>query len=107
MFAILQFRKPDGHFGKDFDLSQRLQPNTCDKFASLPMFWGNARMLVGLIAASLKSAHLVRLRPWGPFSVKQRAPFICNLVVVPAASLDAKRLEGLANRDHTTAPDTD
>jgi DUF1680 family protein len=49
---IPKFQKPDGHFGKDFDLSQRFQPNTSDKFAPLPMFWGNARMLVGLVAAA-------------------------------------------------------
>jgi len=58
------------------------------------------------IAAALESAPIVRLRPWGAFSVKQRAPFMCNLVVVPAASLDAKRLEALAARarDTATAP---
>ncbi|MCY3017970.1 MAG: glycoside hydrolase family 127 protein [Planctomycetota bacterium] len=55
------------------------------------------------IAAALESAPVMRLRPWGTFSVKQRAPFMCNLVVVPAASLDAKRLESLANRARATA----
>ncbi len=49
---ILRYQKPDGHFGADFDLSKKFERNTTQKSAPLPMFWGNARLLVGLVAAA-------------------------------------------------------
>lgn len=50
--GILRYQKPDGHFGADFDLSKKFERNTTQKSAPLPMFWGNARLLVGLVAAA-------------------------------------------------------
>jgi DUF1680 family protein len=46
---LLRYQKPDGHFGADFDLSKRFERDTTQKTAPLPMFWGNGRILVGLI----------------------------------------------------------
>jgi hypothetical protein len=50
--GILRHQKPDGHFGADFDLSKKFERNTTQKSAPLPMFWGNARLLVGLVEAA-------------------------------------------------------
>ncbi len=49
---IGRYQRPDGHFGADFDLSKPLEKNTVNKTAPLPMFWGNARLLVGLVTAA-------------------------------------------------------
>jgi DUF1680 family protein len=50
------------------------------------------------IAAALQSARPILLRPWGEFPAGRRAAFMSDLVVVPAASLDAKVLAEFARR---------
>ncbi len=47
MKSIPRFQKADGHFGVDVDLTKPLPAGA----APIPMLWGNARLLVGLIAA--------------------------------------------------------
>jgi len=48
--AILRYQKPDGHFGVNVDLTKPL-PKASPLF---PVLWGNARLLVGLVAAAEK-----------------------------------------------------
>ncbi len=45
--TIARFQKPDGHFGVPVDLSKPLPKNA----PPIPMLWGNARLLVGLVTA--------------------------------------------------------
>ncbi len=49
---VLPYQRPDGHFGADFDLAKPFERNTTQKTAPLPMFWGNGRILVGLVAVA-------------------------------------------------------
>ena len=46
--AISRFQKPDEHFGVEVDLSKPLVKNS----PPIPMLWGNARLLVGLVTAA-------------------------------------------------------
>ena len=46
--AIPRYQKPDGHFGVDVDLTKTLKAGS----APIPMLWGNARMLVGLVTCA-------------------------------------------------------
>ncbi len=46
--SITRYQKPDGHFGVDIDLNQPLRRNA----PPIPMLWGNARLLVGLVTAA-------------------------------------------------------
>jgi DUF1680 family protein len=46
--SVARWQKPDGHFGVVVDLSKPLVKNA----PPIPMLWGNARLLVGLIAAA-------------------------------------------------------
>ena len=52
--AVLQdfakYQKADGHFGRDVDWSRPLEPENSNA-TLLPIFWGNGRLLVGLIEA--------------------------------------------------------
>ncbi len=56
------------------------------------------------IAAAVESGPAVLLQPWGSFAPKQRAPFMFDVVVVPASALDAKKLEGIAARAAAASP---
>ena len=48
--SVAQYQKPDGHFGLEVDLAKPLV-----KLAPpIPMLWGNARLLVGLVTAAQK-----------------------------------------------------
>ncbi|MGA2034067.1 MAG: beta-L-arabinofuranosidase domain-containing protein [Thermoguttaceae bacterium] len=46
--TIPRQQKPDGHFGASVDLSKPLAKGS----APIPMLWGNARLLVGLLACA-------------------------------------------------------
>ncbi len=46
--TVARYQKPDGHFGADVDLAQPLTKGS----APIPMLWGNARLLVGLVTAA-------------------------------------------------------
>ncbi len=45
---VAQYQNPDGHFGLRIDLSKRMERNS----TPIPMLWGNARLLVGLVTAA-------------------------------------------------------
>jgi hypothetical protein len=46
--TVVRFQKPDGHFGAAVDLAKPLPGNS----PPIPMLWGNARLLVGLVTAA-------------------------------------------------------
>jgi hypothetical protein len=46
--TVARFQKADGHFGAAVDLSKPLPKNA----PPIPMLWGNARLLVGLVTAA-------------------------------------------------------
>ena len=46
--TIARYQKADGHFGADVDLHKPLPRNS----PPIPMLWGNARLLVGLVTAA-------------------------------------------------------
>jgi hypothetical protein len=46
--TVAHFQKPDGHFGVAVDLTKPLAQNS----PPIPMLWGNARLLVGLVTAA-------------------------------------------------------
>ena len=45
-----RYQKADGHFGREVDWSLPLEPEN-QNAAALPVFWGNSRLLVGLLEA--------------------------------------------------------
>ena len=47
---ISRFQKADGHFGADVDWNAPLEPES-PHAVMLPIFWGNSRLLVGLLEA--------------------------------------------------------
>jgi hypothetical protein len=49
--TVVHFQKPDGHFGAAVDLTKPLAKNS----PPIPMLWGNARLLVGLVTAARQS----------------------------------------------------
>jgi len=50
---IAKYQKPDGHFGREVDWSEQLefQKTAPENAKLLPIFWGNSRLLVGLLEA--------------------------------------------------------
>ena len=51
--TITGYQKPDGHYGQEVDWSQPVDFTLpVDQQKMLPIFWGNARLLVGLLAAA-------------------------------------------------------
>jgi hypothetical protein len=74
--TIVKFQKPDGHFGVDVDLSRPLAKNS----PPIPMLWGNARLLVGLVTAAGQfhdETLLAAARRLGDFYVNT-APQLCS-----------------------------
>ncbi|MHB8953189.1 MAG: beta-L-arabinofuranosidase domain-containing protein [Pirellulaceae bacterium] len=48
--SIPQYQMADGHFGRDIDFNQPLEPEN-PHAVILPVFWGHSRLLVGLLEA--------------------------------------------------------
>jgi hypothetical protein len=52
---IAKYQKPDGHFGREVDWNEQLEfPKNAPENSNakmLPIFWGNSRLLVGLLEA--------------------------------------------------------
>ena len=46
--TVTRYQKADGHFGVEIDLKKPLSKNA----PPIPMLWGNARLLVGLVTAA-------------------------------------------------------
>ncbi len=53
---IAGYQKADGHFGRDVDWNRPLEPESSDAVL-LPIFWGNSRLLVGLLEAHRASGR--------------------------------------------------
>jgi beta-L-arabinofuranosidase (glycosyl hydrolase family 127)/glycosyl hydrolase family 127 (putative beta-L-arabinofuranosidase) len=65
---IASFQKADGHFGVEVDLKKPLAKAS----APIPMLWGNARLLVGLVTAARETGDaglLAAARKLGDFYV--------------------------------------
>ncbi len=74
--AITRYQKPDGHFGVDIDLRQPLTRGA----PPIPLLWGNARLLVGLVTAARvlnEPRLLASARRLGDFYV-QTAEQLCS-----------------------------
>lgn len=66
--TVVDYQKPDGHFGVNVDFSKPLKRNSPE----ITLLWGNARMLVGLITAARKlgdAQSLASARRLGDFYV--------------------------------------
>ena len=50
LLNIGEYQKTDGHFGREVDWSRPLEPENSNA-VMLPIFWGNSRLLVGLLEA--------------------------------------------------------
>ncbi len=48
--AVPRYQLADGHFGRDIDFNQPLEPENSNAVI-LPVFWGHSRLLVGLLEA--------------------------------------------------------
>ena len=75
---ITKYQKADGHYGGEMDFSQPMHSGS----APIPMLWGNARLLVGLVAAANKD-H----RPELLASARRLGDFYCattNVFCSPA-----------------------
>ncbi len=48
--GISRYQLADGHFGRDIDFNQPLEPENSNAVI-LPEFWGHSRLLVGLLEA--------------------------------------------------------
>ena len=73
---IAKYQKADGHFGLEMDFPQpmkRLSP-------PIPMLWGNARLLVGLVAAAQErhDAQLLALPDGWAISTFRRPNIFCS-----------------------------
>ena len=76
MAQVASYQKPDGHFGLDMDFDQPLKKLS----PPIPMLWGNARLLVGLVTAARESKDptlLAAARRLGDFYVNS-APQLCS-----------------------------
>jgi hypothetical protein len=54
--AITRYQRADGHFGVEMDLSKPLAKGS----PPIPMLWGNARLLVGLVTCHPLLVRLIR-----------------------------------------------
>lgn len=49
---IVQYQKPDGHFGREVDWDKPIDvAGSTDQSLEMPILWGNGRLLLGLLAA--------------------------------------------------------
>ncbi|MBR5627483.1 MAG: glycoside hydrolase family 127 protein, partial [Thermoguttaceae bacterium] len=49
---IVQYQKPDGHFGRDVDWEKTVDiAGATDRSLEMPILWGNGRLMLGLFAA--------------------------------------------------------
>lgn len=73
-----RYQKADGHFGRDVDWNQPLEPEN-PKAVLLPIFWGNSRLLVGLLEAHRatgKPEFLAAARRIGDFYIATSGRFL-------------------------------
>lgn len=79
---IVQYQKPDGHFGAEADWWSELDLlKGTDQAVMMPILWGNGRLLLGLVAAwdaFRKDATLNAAKKLGDFYVNTVAPRFCD-----------------------------
>lgn len=79
---IVQYQKPDGHFGADVNWQDKLDTfNDTDNAKMMPILWGNGRLLLGLIAAWKtfgEQQTLAAAKKLGDFYVNTVEPRFCD-----------------------------
>lgn len=79
---IVTHQKPDGHFGADVDWWEAADlTQETDNAKSMPILWGNGRLLLGLVAAYEtfhKDATLAAAKKLGDFYVNTVEPRFCD-----------------------------
>ncbi len=81
---ILQYQKPDGHFGHEVDWNAPVDiAGSTDRSLEMPILWGNGRLMLGLFAAYERFGHEKALE-----AAKKMADFYVNIVVKRFCSPD-------------------
>ena len=79
---IVQYQKPDGHFGADVNWQDKMDTfNETDNAKMMPILWGNGRLLLGLVAAWKafgKAETLAAVQKLGDFYVNTVEPRFCD-----------------------------
>ena len=74
---IVQYQKPDGHFGRDVDWNKPIDiAGATDKSLEMPILWGNGRLILGLFAAYERFGNKKALD-----AAVKMADFYVNIVV--------------------------
>lgn len=74
---IVQYQKPDGHFGRDVDWDKPIDiAGATDKSLEMPILWGNGRLILGLFAAYERFGNKKALD-----AAVKMADFYVNIVV--------------------------
>lgn len=73
---IVQYQKPDGHFGRDVDWNKTVDvAGSTDQSLEMPILWGNGRLMLGLFAAYERFGSEKALN-----AAKKMADFYVNIV---------------------------
>ena len=84
---IVQYQKPDGHFGREVDWNKPIDvAGSTDQSLEMPILWGNGRLLLGLLAAYERFGDEKALK-----KKKKLADFYVNIVV--KRFCDPKRMD--------------
>ncbi|MCF0235099.1 MAG: glycoside hydrolase family 127 protein, partial [Thermoguttaceae bacterium] len=74
---IVQYQKPDGHFGRDVDWNKPIDiAAATDQSLEMPILWGNGRLMLGLFAAYERFGHEKAFE-----AAKKMADFYVEIVV--------------------------
>ena len=74
---IVQYQKPDGHFGRDVDWDKPIDiAGATDRSLEMPILWGNGRLILGLFAAYERFGNKKALD-----AAVKMADFYVNIVV--------------------------
>lgn len=74
---IVQYQKPDGHFGRDVDWDKPIDiAGATDRSLEMPILWGNGRLILGLFAAYERFGNEKALA-----AAVKMADFYVNIVV--------------------------
>jgi hypothetical protein len=90
---IGRYQKADGHFGREVDWNAPLEPENPNAVL-LPIFWGNSRLLVGLLEAQRafdRPDLLAAAQRIGDFYLATADRFPGNRQSSPAASASGRR----------------
>lgn len=74
---IVQYQKPDGHFGREVDWDRTIDvAGSTDQSLEMPILWGNGRLMLGLFAAYERFGNEKAYE-----AAKKMADFYVNIVV--------------------------